>query len=65
MYSQGRNNYEKRLLLNFARHFRVEIVIHLFLHNLGGQNSNLPDDILHFVFFTFKLTKTKWPPKFK
>ena len=31
--------------------------MHLFLHNLGVLNSNLPDDILYFVSITFKLTK--------
>ena len=40
-----------------ARHFLVEFVIHLFLHNCSVLNSNLPDDILYSVFFTFKLAK--------
>ena len=42
-----------------TRHFRVEFVIQLFFHNLGVLSSNLPDDILYFVFFTLKITKKK------
>ena len=32
--------------------------IHLFLHNLGELNSNLSNNILYLVTFTFKLADT-------
>ena len=41
----------------FARYFSALFCIHLFLHNMGVLHSNLSDNILYFVTFTFKFTK--------
>ena len=48
--------------LNIARHLSP-VFFHLFLHNLGVLSSNLSDDILSLVSFTFKLGKQKMAAK--
>ena len=39
--------------------FVYNFFIHLFLHNLCVLSSNLSDNILYFVTFTYKLAKQK------
>ena len=48
---------------SFAPDFSVYFFIHLFLHNLCVLNSNLSDNILYLVTFTFKLAKHKMATK--
>ena len=47
----------------FFRDFSEYLFIHLFSHNLCELNSNLTDNILHLVTFTFKLEKHKMATK--
>ena len=47
----------------FSRIFCVYFFNHLFLHNLFVVNSDLPDDILYLVTFTYKLAKHKMTAK--
>ena len=53
----------KSEILSIDRHFSVYFFLHLFLHNLSVLNTNLSNNILYLVTFTFKLAKHKMAAK--
>ena len=51
--------FQKSAFLKFVRHFLVEFVMQLFLHNSDMLISNLPHAKLYSVFFLLKIEKQK------